>query len=314
MNFLLHFKWNMLQAMIKASINDIAFDAPESRRATAITRIKASMQATSVLATWKAIGDLIVNHTPDVHYSTQNIDRLEVHDLYRPPNYKSPSDLQILIGRNFVPLGILGQCDIGRISLQHLFSQKHTEGQDCECLTEVELQEMLRKWDSPNISRCPYELTPLVNGLKIRWTSFQEWECYSIDALMKTRAGRFLVEERMPRFSLCRTSWDLVHYLQNPEGLQLCPNLSVPFNSTEAISEPIGTKSDPSCTCVGPSERQRAIDTGTPCQCSEGLTTSGTCVFDWEEEEEGGCFTDLTHRIRALTFNLVTFVSLCRAS
>lgn len=308
-----HHFMTMLQARIKDSAFSVAFDSAEPRQATAVSRIEDSIKATSVQLTWKAIGQLTINGEPEFHYSTQDVDRLEIHDLYRPHDYKGPSDLQILIGRSFVPLGLLGQCDIGEICLQQLFSKGVAQGRDRNCLSGAEIRRMLHEWHSPSVSHCPYELTPSIDGLKIRWNSFHEWEYYSIDALMKTRAGRFLVGRRMPRFSLCRASWDLVHYLQNPEGLQPCSNLSVPFNPTEAIPDPTGTKCDPSCTCVGPIDRQRVIDTGTPYRCSERLTTSGTCVFDWDEEEESDCFTGLTQCIRTWTFNLVTFVSLCRS-
>lgn len=304
----------MLQARIKASAPTAVFDVPDSRHATAISRLISSIEATGVQSSWRAIGQLITNNAPESHYSTQAIDRLEIHDIYRPHDYKGPSDLQMLIGRAFVPLGLLGQCDIGRICLQQLFFKMGTQGRDGKCLSGAEIRQMLNEWHSPTVSFCPYELSPSINGFKIRWNSFHEWEYYSIDDLMKTRAGRFLVEDRRPRISLRRTSWDLIHYLQHAEELQRCPNLSVPFNPTEAIAEPVEAEPKHSWACPGPADRQRARDTDTSSRYFEGLTTSGTCAFDWDEEEEGSCFTDLGYRLRALAFSLVTSVPCYRSS
>lgn len=304
----------MLQARIKASAPTAVFDGPDSRHAASIARLISSIQATGVQSTWRAIGQLTINSAPEYHYSTQAVDRFEIHDIYRPHDYKGPSDLQMLIGRAFVPLGLLGQCDVGRICLQQLFSKIGTQGRDRECLSGAEIRQMLDEWRSPTVSYCPYELGYSIDGFKIRWNSLHEWEYYSIDALMKTRAGRFLVEGRAPRISLRRTSWDLIQYLRHADELYFCPNLQVPFNPTEAIVDSVEAEPKSFWTCFGPASRQRAIGAETASRCSEGLTTSGTCAFDWDEEEEVSCFTGLISRLRALNFTLVTSIPCCRSS
>lgn len=143
-----------------------------------LNRMANVIQTFGIETAWNRMSDIAASHLAE-HRGLDGDFR--IHDIYRPQDFTTLTDLMIVVANTEVQLGLLCTSDIGRTLLQQLFSIKDATGQRISAISADKIKEMPQAdYTAPDP---PYLVHVSSNRLYISWKTNGWWEAYKLSSL-----------------------------------------------------------------------------------------------------------------------------------
>jgi hypothetical protein len=143
-----------------------------------LDRMAHVIQESGIEIAWDHISDVAASHL--VEHRGLDGD-FKIHDFYRPEDYKTPTDLVMVVANIEVQLGLLCASDIGCALLQQLLSIEDVRGQRVSMISADKIRDIITT--SHPAPDPPYLVHMSSDSLYISWKTASWWEVYELASL-----------------------------------------------------------------------------------------------------------------------------------